>query len=73
MKRLINQMIEYTSEVVTKQKSECRESTVVTTPVAYHGVTDIHFCRAGVKANFSVFQTMLKEVAEPLNDTLFVG
>ena len=41
--------------------------------VSYHGVTDIHFCEAGVKTNASVYEKMLEDVVEPLSESLFAG
>jgi len=39
--------------------------------VTYEGVTNIHFCDAGVKTNAAVYKCMLDDVVEPLNHSLF--
>lgn len=51
-----------------KGRRKCSTNVMVWRGVYYHAVIDIHFCEAGLKMNSNVYQTVLEEVAELLND-----
>ncbi len=48
-------------------------SVIVWRGMSYHGTNQIHFCEQKINTNKKVYQRMLEEIVEPLQDTLFEG
>ncbi len=75
-KNWIVRMTECMYGATTKPESRCHRSHACPSPpvmvvwdLSCHGTTQIHFCKQGVKTDKKVYQVMLEEIVEPLQDT----